>query len=75
LHAAIPHEARIGLYMPAWVGGRDLSGTRELVTATAAALILSFFLSWGAVYGLNRYFGPDDAAEMTGAMRPSHPFD
>jgi hypothetical protein len=50
-----------------------MSGTRELVTAVAAALILSFFLSWGAVYGLNRYLGPDDLPETTGSARLSHP--
>jgi hypothetical protein len=52
----------------------DISGKRELVTLTAAALILSFLLSWGAVYGLNRYL-PDDPPETTRSVRPSHPFD
>jgi hypothetical protein len=64
--------------MPAWVEAvlADMSGKRELVTATAAALIFSFVLSWGAVYGLNRYLGPiDDPYETTGSARAPHPFD
>jgi hypothetical protein len=36
----------------------DRSGGREILAATAAALILGILLSWGAVYGLNRYLGP-----------------
>jgi len=33
----------------------DRSGQREIVTATAAALILGILVSWGTIYGLNRY--------------------
>jgi len=47
----------------------DRSGRRDIVMATAGALILGVLLSWGAVYGLNRYLGPgDDPAETTGAL-------
>jgi hypothetical protein len=53
---------------------KDIPSKRELVTATAAALILGFFLSWGAVYGLNRYL-PDEAPETTASVRGSHPSD
>jgi hypothetical protein len=49
----------------------DRSGRRDIVMATAVALILGMLLSWGAVYGLNRYLGPgDDPAETTGALHP-----
>ena len=53
---------------------KDIPSKRELVTATAAALILGFFLSWGAVYGLNRYL-PDEPPETTASVRISHPSD
>jgi hypothetical protein len=54
----------------------DRSGRREIVTATAAALILGILLSWGAVYGLNRYLGPSvDPHETTGTWRAPHPYD
>jgi hypothetical protein len=44
--------------------------------ATAGALILGVLLSWGAVYGLNRYLGPgDDLTETTGALRDRPPTD
>jgi hypothetical protein len=49
----------------------DISDKRELVTATAAALVLGFFLSWAAVYGLNRYL-PEDT-ETTGTARTMYP--
>jgi len=52
----------------------DISGKLELVTATAAALILGVVLSWGAVYGLNRYL-PDDPPETVGSVRSLHPLD
>jgi len=46
----------------------DRSGRREIVTATAAALILGILVSWGTVYGLNRYLGPGaDLYETTGS--------
>ena len=48
----------------------------RIVMATAGALILSVLLSWGAVYGLNRYLGPgDDPAETTGALHHRPPTD
>ena len=48
----------------------------DIVMATAGALILSVLLSWGAVYGLNRYLGPgDDPAETTGALHHRPPTD
>jgi hypothetical protein len=54
----------------------DRSGRRDILMATAGALILSVLLSWGAVYGLNRYLGPsDDPAETTGALHHRPPTD
>jgi hypothetical protein len=54
----------------------DRSGRREIVTATAAALILVILVSWGAVYGLNRYLGPGaDPHEATGTLRAPHQSD
>src|ERR1700694_3673116 len=54
----------------------DRSGRREIVTATAAAIILGILVSWGAVYGLNRYLGPGaDPHETPGALRAPHPSD
>jgi len=54
----------------------DRSGRREIVTATAAAIILGILVSWGAVYGLNRYLGPGaDPHETTGTLRAPHPSD
>lgn len=51
----------------------DRSGRREIVTATLAALILGILVSWGAVYGLNRYLGPGiDAHESTGTLPAPH---
>ena len=48
----------------------DRSGRREIVTATAAALILGILVSWGTIYGLNRYLGPGvDPYETTGSVR------
>jgi hypothetical protein len=47
----------------------DRSGRREIVTATAAALILGILVSWGTIYGLNRYLGPGvDPYETTGSV-------
>jgi hypothetical protein len=47
-----------------------------LVTTTAAAIILGILVSWGAVYGLNRYLGPGaEPYETTGTLRASHPSD
>ncbi len=54
----------------------DRSGRREIVTATATALVLGVLVSWGTVYGLNRYLGPSaDPYEITGSVRAPHPFD
>jgi|SRR5882724_12629757 len=54
----------------------DRSGRREIVTATAAALILGILVSWGTIYGLNRYLGPGvDPYETTGSMRTLPQFD
>src|ERR1700682_2710168 len=51
----------------------DRSGRREIVTATAAALILGILVSWGTIYGLNRYLGPSvDPHETTGTWRAPH---
>jgi hypothetical protein len=48
----------------------EISGGREIVTATAAALVLGILVSWGAVYGLNRYLGPNDVLyETIGSAR------
>ena len=52
----------------------DRSGRREIVTTTAAAIILGILVSWGAVYGLNQYLGPDaEPYETTGSVRTPHP--
>jgi hypothetical protein len=54
----------------------DGSGRREIVVATAGAIILGVLLSWGAVYGLNRYLGPGaDPHETTGTLRVPHRSD
>jgi hypothetical protein len=54
----------------------DRSSRRDIVMATASALIIGVLLSWGAVYGLNRYLGPgDDPAETTGAVHLRPPAD
>jgi hypothetical protein len=54
----------------------DRSGRREIVTATAAALILGILVSWGTIYGLNRYLGPGaDPYETTGSVRTLPQFD
>jgi hypothetical protein len=48
------------------------SGKRQLVGGTVVALVLSTLLSWAAIYCLNRYLDPIDAAEqITGSVR--HP--
>ena len=54
----------------------DRSDGREIVVGTAMGLVIAILLSWGAVYGLNRYLGPiDDPYETTGSARAPHPFD
>jgi hypothetical protein len=46
------------------------SGSREIVAATAVALIMGILLSCGAVYGLNRYLGPiEEPLQTTGSVR------
>jgi hypothetical protein len=62
---------RLGLQIAREAALTDRSDRRDIVMATAGALILGVLLSWGAVYGLNRYLGPgDDPAETTGALHP-----
>ena len=46
-----------------------MSCWQELVTTFLTAIMLSILVSWGAVYGLNRYLGPiEDLAEPTGSL-------
>jgi hypothetical protein len=48
------------------------SGTWDFIVGTLFALVLGVLLSWGAVYGLNRYLGPgDDNPQITGTVRYS----
>ena len=48
----------------------------EFVTATAAALVLGIVVSWGAIYGLNRFLVTiDDPYETAGSARIFHPSD
>jgi hypothetical protein len=50
------------------------SNSWEFITATAAALIIGVLVSWGSVYGLNRYFESNaDPMETTGSARFAHP--
>ena len=54
----------------------DGSDGREIVLGTAMGLVIGILLSWGAVYGLNRYLGPDaDPHETTVSARAPHPFN
>ena len=54
----------------------DRSDGREIVLGTAMGLVIGILLPWGAVYGLNRYLGPDaDPYETTGSVRAPHPFN
>ena len=48
----------------------DMSVWREIVTATAVGLIIGILLSWGAVYGMNRYLGYD--LETTSSVNTPH---
>ena len=74
---SIPHDQRIRFYRLAqvadrWAGEAKLptgSSRREIFAATAAALIMGVLLSWGAIYGLNRYLGPVEDAVTTGSVR------
>jgi hypothetical protein len=46
------------------------------VTATAAALVLGIVVSWGAIYGLNRFLGPiGDPYETAGTAPILYPSD
>ena len=43
---------------------------REMVTALAVGLLLGLVVSWGAIYGLDRFFVLEDQpAEITGTVR------
>jgi hypothetical protein len=46
------------------------SGKRGLIGDAAVSLLIALLLSWGAIYGLNRYLGPIDDPP-TGSLR--HP--
>jgi hypothetical protein len=51
----------------------DRSSSWEIATATVAAVVIGILLSWGAVYGLNRYLGPaGDPQETTATIRTPH---
>ena len=54
--------------------GLDSSSRRDFITATAGALIIGVLLSWGAVYGLNRYLG-ETPPETTGTVLARPPAD
>jgi hypothetical protein len=46
------------------------SNKRQFVGGALVALVLSGLLSFGAIYGLNRYLGPiDDLPHTTGRVR------
>ena len=46
------------------------SSKRQLIGGATVALVLSVLLSFGTVYGLNRYLGPiDDLPQTTGSAR------
>jgi hypothetical protein len=43
---------------------------REIVTALAVGLLFGLVVSWGAIYGIDRFLVPEDqAAEITGTVR------
>jgi hypothetical protein len=47
----------------------DLS-KRQFFGGALVALVISVILSFGAIYGLNRYLGPiDDLPQTTGSLR------
>jgi hypothetical protein len=59
-----------------WEALVDRSDGREIVVGTAMGLVIGILLSWGAVYGLNRYLGPDaETYETTGSARAPDPFN
>jgi hypothetical protein len=46
------------------------SNKRQFVGGALVALVLSLLLSFGTIYGLNRYLGPiDDLPQTTGSVR------
>jgi hypothetical protein len=46
------------------------SSKRQFVGGALVALVLSVLLSFGAIYGLNRYLDPiDDLSQTTGSVR------
>jgi hypothetical protein len=46
------------------------SSKRQLVGGALVALVLSALLSFGVIFGLNRYLGPiDDLPQTTGSVR------
>ena len=54
----------------------DRSDGREIVMGTAMGLVIGILLSWGAVYGLDQYLGPDAGPyETTGSARAPRPFN
>jgi hypothetical protein len=66
----------LGLRVSCWEALVNRSDGREILTATAMGLVIGILLSWGTVYGINRYLGPsDDPYETTGSARPLHPPD
>ena len=43
---------------------------REIVTALAVGLLLGLVVSWGVIYGIDRFLVPEDQpAEITGTVR------
>ena len=49
--------------------GSDIN-IREMAAALVVGLLFGLFLSWGAIYGMDRFMGPEDQpAEITGTVR------
>jgi len=49
--------------------GSDIN-IREMAAALVVGLLFGLFLSWGAIYVIDRFMGPDDQpAEITGTVR------
>lgn len=45
-------------------------GNRRLIGGAVLSLLITLLLSFGAMYGLNRYLGPiDDPPQTTGSLR------
>lgn len=50
--------------------GSNANNIREMAAALFVGLLFGLFLSWGAIYGIDRFMSPDDqAAEITGTVR------